>query len=187
MNWPGGALVILVTGSRDWPESGAHVIAQALSGVLDDAGWGSFVDSPPVLLHGGCLAEKGAVIAGTGYRGVDGIADAWWRRLIAGGGPFTRLPDVREAEWQRWGREAGPIRNAGMVDDLARHCDAGGRGVVLGFPWGPSPGTRGCLRLAHERAGLRVVTVEGADMLGRKPSGRDTRPSSRRARQVWDR
>jgi hypothetical protein len=49
---------------------------------------------------------------------------------------------------------AGPKRNKVMVDELNPKTD-----VVIGFPYGKSSGTRGCIKLA-EKAGLEVIVYE---------------------------
>lgn len=49
---------------------------------------------------------------------------------------------------------AGPIRNKMMVDMLDPETD-----VCLGFPYGASKGTRGCIKLA-EKAGIETITFE---------------------------
>jgi hypothetical protein len=58
---------------------------------------------------------------------------------------FTAEP--HPADWAQHGKAAGMIRNREMV--------ALGADVVLAFPLGRSPGTRGCIRTAEE-AGLTV-------------------------------
>lgn len=48
----------------------------------------------------------------------------------------------------------GPKRNKLMVDQLDPETD-----VVLGFPYGKSNGTRGCIKLA-QKAGINVIVYE---------------------------
>lgn len=121
---------ILVTGSRDWADEKA--IRDAIMGALVRAGR---VDPPPdrvVLVHGAC---RGADIL------AERVAAAW------------QIPtEAHPADWDRHGRQAGPIRNRQMVEL--------GADVVLAFPLGASPGTRGCIELA-EAAGIPVVVHEG--------------------------
>ena len=81
------------------------------------------------LVHGACPT------------GADHIADEIWTRW---GQSVERHP----ADWRRHGRVAGPLRNQEMVDL--------GANVVLGFPLGDSPGTRGCMDRAR-LAGLTVI------------------------------
>lgn len=61
---------------------------------------------------------------------------------------------VFEADWGRWGRRAGPVRNQHMVET---HRDADVCLVFLRTD-GPSKGTRDCARRAR-RAGVRVEHV----------------------------
>lgn len=64
--------------------------------------------------------------------------------------PYT----VHYADWDRYGRAAGPIRNKVMVDSKPD--------LVLAFPYGESRGTRHCIRVANE-AGIPVIVVEVLD------------------------
>lgn len=86
----------------------------------------------------------GTVIHG-GARGADRIAD----ELAAELGYSV---EIYPADWDRYGKAAGHRRNAEMV---ATKPD-----VVLAFPIGLSPGTRGCIELAR-RAGIPVRIYEG--------------------------
>lgn len=88
-----------------------------------------------ILMHGDCPT------------GADQIASDCWKR--------NGLPeDPHPADWDRHGRAAGPIRNQHMVDI--------GADVVLAFPLGKSPGTRGCIKAARA-AGLPVRIYEGTN------------------------
>jgi YspA, cpYpsA-related SLOG family len=49
------------------------------------------------------------------------------------------------ASWKKYGFDAGPIRNARMVQD----CKENGDDMFLAFPLGRSPGTRSCIMLAR--------------------------------------
>ena len=61
---------------------------------------------------------------------------------------------VFEADWNEFGRAAGPIRNRAMVDQAPD--------VVFAFPCGRSRGTRNCIKLARE-AGIKVHVIETLD------------------------
>lgn len=116
---------ILVTGSRNWTDEAT--IEQA----LEDARRRLVGLGPVTLVHGGCPT------------GADVIADRTWR---AWGLPV----EVHPADWERYGRRAGPIRNQHMVDL--------GADLVLAFPLGDSRGTRGCIAAAM-RAGMDVRII----------------------------
>ena len=73
-------------------------------------------------------------------------ADAWARSWAHSRG--VRL-EIHAADWQVYGRRAGPLRNGAM---LGSHPDA----VVVAFPGGR--GTADCVRQAR-RAGMSVVEV----------------------------
>lgn len=128
------ALRILVTGSRNWTDRDAiaRALFDALAAYAREA-----IREMPVLVHGGA-------------RGADTIADQVWRERML----WAELadPEIHRADWERYGRRAGMVRNAEMVNAGATVC--------LAFPLGDSPGTRGCIRLA-EKAGIPVVVHEG--------------------------
>jgi hypothetical protein len=113
---------VLVCGSRDWRDP--TPIQHALAEL--QAAWGSF-----------------EVVDG-GARGADTLA-----RQIA---QDLNLP-VREfpADWERYGKAAGMIRNQKMLDDL---LEADQR-LVLAFPLPQSRGTRDMIRRA-EKAGVET-------------------------------
>lgn len=102
---------ILVTGSRDWCD------IDFLQRVLERA----FVLAPAaVLVHGGC-------------RGVDVTAASVWIGL---GG----VCEVHPADWDAFGRSAGPRRNQEMVDS--------GVDVCLAFVLDDSRGASHCASVA---------------------------------------
>lgn len=68
---------------------------------------------------------------------------------IAAQTPWARI-ESHPADWSQ-GYKAGPLRNQEMVDS--------GIDLVLAFPKGKSPGTRGTIRMA-EKAGLKVIVTE---------------------------
>lgn len=117
---------ILVTGSRRWTDRDAvrDAILEAWTSLGEDR--------DTVLVHGACP------------RGADKIADEFWDGYL--GYPVERHP----AEWTRYGRAAGPLRNQQMVDL--------GADVCLAFLMPGSRGTADCARRA-ERAGIPVEKV----------------------------
>lgn len=62
--------------------------------------------------------------------------------------------ETHEADWDRYGRRAGPIRNQQMVDSGADLC--------LAFPLPESKGTFDCIERA-EKAGIFVVRGDEVD------------------------
>ena len=93
---------ILITGSRNWDDE--ETIRTALTQTLWQ-GTGPFRDSnaTPVLVSGACPT------------GADAIAEKCWRNW--------QLPIERHrADWGKYGRAAGPIRNQEMVKLGADVC-----------------------------------------------------------------
>jgi YspA, cpYpsA-related SLOG family len=112
---------LLVTGSRAWDD--IAVVEHALAAILAHHPEGV------LLVHGACL------------RGADAIAAAYAART-----PGYRT-EVHPADWRRYGRAAGPRRNAQMVTLGADGCVA--------FLRGASPGTTATIQLARA-AGIPV-------------------------------
>lgn len=121
------ALRILVTGSRHWTDRG--LVESALDAQVRAYG---LADQPSrvTLVHG---AAPGA----------DTLADGVARER---GWTVHEYP----ADWSRYGRDAGPIRNAHMVSLGADTC--------IGFPLPDSRGTWDCMSKA-DGASIPVVTV----------------------------
>lgn len=59
--------------------------------------------------------------------------------------------EVYPADWEKYGRKAGPIRNQEMVNSGANIC--------LAFPVGESKGTRHCISAA-QKAGINTIVIE---------------------------
>lgn len=118
---------ILVTGSRDWPDPAT--VETAIESYLDDAG-----ALDVVIVHGGCPT------------GADAFADAYARRM-------GWTVEVHPADWARYGKGAGPVRNQEMVD--------AGAAVCLAFVMPDSRGTRDCMgRATAAGIPLRVTRSE---------------------------
>lgn len=131
---------IIVSGSRTW--SDRDTIYRALNGVCEE-----FDLNYPPDEYGNTMpdASKIVVVHGACPTGADFIADEWCI-----GNFFTA--ERHPAEWERLGRAAGMIRNREMADL--------GADLLLAFPAGRSPGTRGMIREA-ERRGIPVRVTEG--------------------------
>jgi len=114
---------ILVTGSRNWSDR-ATVVAALQPYALAFPG--------AMLVHGDCPT------------GLDRIAAEYWAAW--------RFPiEAHPAQWDVFGKNAGPIRNKHMVSL--------GASVCLGFPIGTSLGTRGCMELAVA-AGILTLEIK---------------------------
>ena len=90
------------------------------------------------------------VVVHGGARGADAWASDWTR--------YQRyaVEEVHPADWAKYGRAAGPIRNQEMVDAGADACFA--------FPVIGSVGTYDCMRRAR-RAGIKTLVwdIEAGD------------------------
>lgn len=121
---------ILVSGSREMPEnqkSRNMILAQIMECLVgkDD------------------LYPQDVTIITGGAKGADTVA----HDLAVDYGMKTI---VHYAEWNRFGKSAGPIRNGRMLDEEPD--------VVIAFPIGKSVGTRHCIKEA-ERRGIRTITI----------------------------
>lgn len=114
---------VLITGSRDWTLW--NVLEGAILRLVPDYASGQDVK----LVHGGCPS------------GADEMADN-----LAGVLGFP--VEVHPADWGRYGKRAGFLRNKEMVD--------AGASICLAFIKNNSRGATMCARLAEE-AGIPVV------------------------------
>lgn len=122
---------MIVTGSRSWSDQEA--VATTLAVLASEHG-------ELTVIHGACP------------RGADKIAAEWCRRqrqpgLHWGTGGATVHEERHPAAWETYGRRAGYVRNAEMVD--------AGADLVLAFCVAGSPGTMHTVNLA-EKAGIPV-------------------------------
>ena len=67
------------------------------------------------------------------------------------GYPLKTFP----AEWEKYGKAAGPIRN----EKMAKYASEADRGMLIAFPMGESRGTHNMIELAKQY-GLEVEVVE---------------------------
>jgi len=129
---------IIVSGSRAWPDE--HTVWLELA----------------VYLNGQC--EKGStltVVHGDCPTGADHFAHRWVALPMDDYVDVTVVEERHPADWDRYGKAAGPIRNREMVD--------AGADLVLAFPlpgpWSRSRGTWDCVGAA-EAHGIPVQVVK---------------------------
>ena len=79
-------------------------------------------------------------------RGADALGERYAREH---GIPVVRFP----ADWQAYGKAAGPIRNRKMAEYASE-----GEGILVAFWDGKSRGTASMIRLA-EKYGLQIKTI----------------------------
>jgi hypothetical protein len=117
---------ILVCGGRDYADE--DVVARVLTDAFTF--WIRSSDEPFVIVHGDA-------------RGADRLAGAW-----ADAYPDILVNEPHPADWTRYGRRAGPIRNQEMLDS--------GIDLVIAFPGG-----RGTADMVHRarKAGVKVKEV----------------------------
>lgn len=131
---------VLITGSRDWSNQAA------LATVLHTYAWRDGLYEATILHSGACP------------RGADQLAEHLWQQW---GLPLRRWP----ADWNRYGRSAGPRRNHAMITHLLRARADGQWVLVIAFINPGSKGAGGCARAAHH-AGLSVrLITPGRDRL----------------------
>lgn len=77
-------------------------------------------------------------------KGADRMAGYWARK--------NKVDNLKfPAQWDKYGRAAGPIRNQQMLDE-------GKPDVVIAFPVGEARGTRHMMKIAKE-AGVEVIEI----------------------------
>lgn len=121
--------VMLVCGGRDYHDK--HVLFPALDKMAEECG------GIELVVHGGA-------------RGADALADAWAaERGVA--------CEAVLADWNRYGRAAGPMRNAAMLEMLKAFRDQGKDCIVVAFP-----GSRGTADMVDRAcaADFEVVQVD---------------------------
>src|SRR3990167_1929468 len=109
---------VLFTGSRY--ANDLEPIKNAVLAYLEAKEWGGFVVSDATFIHGGAT-------------GTDSLVSALAAELGA-------AVEIHAANWNQYGRDAGPIRNQKMVMTGAEVCFA--------FPGPQSTGTWDCIRRA---------------------------------------
>lgn len=127
---------VLITGSRTWTgkraEARINIILSILAALCEVLG------TKLTVVHGACP------------EGADAITDAWLVRHEDAGVHAERHP----ADWDQYGKAAGPLRNSEMVTLGADLC--------IGFLREGSRGTSHTLALARS-AGIPTFTVSWED------------------------
>jgi hypothetical protein len=152
---------VIVTGSRDWPEEQAELVIAVLDGIYWNATLGHLVTE---------LSEFHLYV-GDCPTGVDAIVK-WWAEQSPSHSYNEREDDPYfelhrfEADWDRWGKAAGPIRNAEMLDNARE-------GLVFAFHKNrdvflnlhreddKESGTNHCANLARRMGGFKVYDLIG--------------------------
>ncbi len=107
---------LAITGSRAWDER--DVVEWAIESILREQGW-----TDMIVVHGGCRT------------GADAMADGYARSVGLD-------VEVFKADWQQYGRAAGPIRNRQML--------LSGADELLAFIRNNSTGASGTVEIAKE-------------------------------------
>ena len=125
---------IIVAGSRDYKDYGQLAdVLDTLMTKLQEQG----IDKSDVeIVSGGC-------------RGADELGERYAKESCLRCSIFP-------ADWSKYGRSAGPIRN----DTMAKYTVKADKGYLVAFPIGESRGTRSMIKLA-EQHGLEVTVIEG--------------------------
>jgi hypothetical protein len=120
-------VIVLVCGDRNWIS--ATVVERSLEHLRTHR------PEPLTVVEGGA-------------RGADRCAGRWVARMRARGVGWVRVP----ANWERYGRRAGPIRNQQMLDYLLQGREMGQTVGVLAFhrDIDSSKGTRDMIQRAQK-------------------------------------
>lgn len=119
---------VLVTGSRDFADYKA--LAEALDDLFFNFEGLTAPETPFTVVHGGAA-------------GADSLAGEWCRTMRELGYSMVHA-EVHRADWKKYGKIAGLVRNQKMVE-LGAH-------ICLAFPRGLSRGTRDCITRAENHA-----------------------------------
>lgn len=129
---------VLVCGGRDWPrtQEAHNFVMSALDRIFFSRGWYTEMDQ-----YGNWLPTV-KIIAGEA-KGIDQEAIEY---AIINWTDYQGFP----ADWKKYGRKAGPIRNQQMLDE-------GKPDLVIAFPGGK--GTADMVRRA-KKAGVEVIEID---------------------------
>jgi hypothetical protein len=131
--------LILVSGSRFY--NGRELVETSLARTVEEL----LPDGFSIIIHGHCPT------------GVDAMADRWARRQLTGVQHVETFP----ADWKRFGKAAGPVRNENMVERAWVQQHAGAKVIVLACPLPDSKGTHNLIDLA-KAAKLKDIRIINA-------------------------
>ncbi len=137
---------ILITGSRDW-DNDKSIYFRIMEAI------GDWIESHPGLRKDQPLGWV-TIVPGKCPMGADRIADIFSNRRLG------HAAEVHPANWKKYGKRAGMLRNLEMVDTLPDIC--------LAFVRNNSTGTLNC-RDAAKRKGIPTETFRYEDECERFP------------------
>lgn len=123
---------ILITGSRDWPLTDITTVYTVMSKTITDYVLQGETQKTITIVHGACP------------KGVDAMADLFARSW---GMNIERHP----ANWDLYGKKAGPIRNKEMVEL--------GVDICLAFVYNKSSGASHAVELCRKK-GVPLILLE---------------------------
>lgn len=150
----GNRRVFLLCGSRNATE---HHFYKRVLPVFQ----GLDISQGDVFIHGDC------------DRGIDRLASEY----LTCSAPWPKVVPMR-AQWERYGKAAGPRRNQKMLKVILAMADRGYAPALLAFPLGPSPGTRGMVLIWEADGSLPSASIH--ELTRSVQSGWHRQPKTRR-------
>jgi hypothetical protein len=142
---------LLLFGSRTWDRP--DVIWDCLDILAAQAATAR--EDELLVVHGACFPKPDEATGEMPLRSADYLADLWVRRRRRVVPPLPVRVERHPADWRRYGRAAGPIRD--------RHMASLGADFALGFIRDNSAGSTQMNRFAEE-ADIPVKTVDYSDL-----------------------
>lgn len=115
-----------------------------------------------------CLVSGGAV-------GVDRLGEKWAKDHYV---PTKRFP----ANWEKYGKRAGYVRNVEMADYIIAHADEYGGCAVIAVWDGSSKGTEMMVNIAKEK-GVKLFVYDAREPRGCVYKNKPKRPLARWAQK----
>lgn len=119
---------VIIAGSRNFTDF--YLLNETMTRLLSDV-----------------MTDNLEIISG-GCRGADKMGELYAKNWNV---KYT----VFSADWDKYGKAAGPIRN----EQMAKYAAEADRGILIAFPIGESRGTRNIIKLAKQY-GLEVNVIE---------------------------